>query len=355
MNLWSWVWGVTSDLRKNNETELVRQVSNISSDTCAGRHKQVDLYAKQAIQRARKLKLSWLEVFLRHWHLQSLVLHRANPKMGIKEAVSLLEFSSREDTKDCPQSICVVQDLTNCYACFDGVGYAKERLAVADETMNRIDPSWDCYLCIATEYASALFDLGDYKECSDYINKINKNRMLVGFGQDTHELCLIQVHILIMEKKYKKARTLIKKVSRRDATLTVRKNIHKALIEASAGKYKQAMEILPTLAETKKSPITLFLWAEVLYLCILGDPSFNNKRNINKLVKIVNDMEERGVYRDSFNLLAWLVKLSQDPQNDLKGTELLARMENIKTHLKRDCGAEDKLQALISNFNHILP
>ena len=46
-----------------------------------------------------------------------------------------IEFANRDETRECPQSVCVTQDLAGCYAKLDGPGYAQERLDVARETL----------------------------------------------------------------------------------------------------------------------------------------------------------------------------------------------------------------------------
>ena len=173
MNVWGWVWDAKSELEEQGHVELKGYMDRMPSDTCDGRHDLVDSYADEAIGMAKELNIGWVELFLRHWKLQSHVLHRAKPEAMLKEAVHLLEFSSRDENKDCPQSVCAVQDLTSCYGCIDGPGYFEERIAVAEETLERINPDWDCYACIATEYASALLDDGQIDQCIEYLSLIH--------------------------------------------------------------------------------------------------------------------------------------------------------------------------------------
>jgi hypothetical protein len=59
---------------------------------------------------------------------------------ALGEAVALFERAHREDTLECPQSICVTQDLAACYGNIDGPGWVPERIEVCDETLGRIDP-----------------------------------------------------------------------------------------------------------------------------------------------------------------------------------------------------------------------
>ncbi|NIQ12112.1 MAG: hypothetical protein GWO08_20035, partial [Gammaproteobacteria bacterium] len=59
--------------------------------------------------------------------------------------------------------------------CADGPGYFEQRIAVAKETMERIDPSWPCYTCIAAEYVNALIDVQDYPQALTFLDKCDED------------------------------------------------------------------------------------------------------------------------------------------------------------------------------------
>jgi hypothetical protein len=161
MDIWDWVEGITERLREGDveQQRLARVMRELPTATCDDEHERVDALVPEAIALARRLGETWVELFLRHWNLQSRVLHRNLARSEeLREAVDLLEFANRPDTQRCPQSVCVTQDLACCYSKADGPGYVAERLAVADETLARIDPSWPCFDCISAEYFSALID-----------------------------------------------------------------------------------------------------------------------------------------------------------------------------------------------------
>jgi len=99
MNIWRWVGEKRAELLKNGHDQLADLIENISSDTCSGNHDAVDRYAEEAIQLARDINEPWVEIFLRHWRLQSAVLRREKPKEMVREAVELLEFSHNSEYK----------------------------------------------------------------------------------------------------------------------------------------------------------------------------------------------------------------------------------------------------------------
>ncbi len=53
----------------------------------------MDATYPEALALAREARNPWLEVFVRHWNLQSRVLHRHEVADWMSEAVSLLQFT----------------------------------------------------------------------------------------------------------------------------------------------------------------------------------------------------------------------------------------------------------------------
>lgn len=164
MDIWRWVGSTRRALRKAGHERLAELMGTLPGLVCDDEHGRVEAVVPEALALARAAREPWVEVFVRHWALQSRVLHRHEAREHLGEAVALLDFANRDETRGCPQSVCVTQDLTSCYAHADGPGYVEERLAVAAETLGRIDPSWPCYECISEEYASALQDAERHEE-----------------------------------------------------------------------------------------------------------------------------------------------------------------------------------------------
>ena len=171
MDIWTWVRACTRELSASGHPRLADLLMRIPDATCDDRHAEVNALVPEALALARAAKHPWIEVFVRHWSLQSRVLHRHEVSDCLPEAVSLLEFASRPGARDCPQSVCVTQDLACCYGDKDGPGYAAERLAVARETLGRIDPTWPCFDCISSEYVAALLDDGRAAEALPFIER----------------------------------------------------------------------------------------------------------------------------------------------------------------------------------------
>lgn len=353
MDIWDWVYEVEEKLRENGNEKLADYIDSLPSDTVNSRHEKLDNYVKEAIELARQEGLNWVELFLRHWYLQSKILHRHEPKDMIKEAVSLLEFSSRDENRDCPQSICVVQDLASCYGIFDGPGYVEERLAAASENLQRINPNWPCYKCLAAEYADALYDAKRFDECLAFLKKIDKNLVDAGLGKNTSNLLLTKVQVFAVTSKSKKARKLVKNVYNwgGGSSFAFSVTMTKTFIEVHDKQYQKAFELLPTFDETKESPEELHMWAEIRYHCLLNLAEYQNAENIQQLYKLALDMEHRGTYRQAFDVYGWVIELIKSCKNcrsELSVADILAKMTDLKTMLNKDFGATEKLKELSS-------
>lgn len=169
MDIWEWVEDTTEQLREAGHERLAFAVEQIPQATCNGDHEETEQLCTEALALARQLGHVWLEVFIRHWRLQSRVLWRRDASRGnLEEAVSLLDFASQETARGCPQSVCVTQDLVSCYGVIDGPGYADERLRASQEGLERIDSNWPCFDCLSGEYAEALLDDRKYTEMEEF-------------------------------------------------------------------------------------------------------------------------------------------------------------------------------------------
>jgi tetratricopeptide (TPR) repeat protein len=171
MDIWAWVNRLQDDLREAGHGRVADLIDRIPDDVNSQRSERVAAAMPEALAAARSLKNPWLEVFFRHWGLQGRTETRSEGEVALQEASSLLEFAHREETRGCPQSVCVTQDIAKCYANVDGLGWVPERLAVCEETLARIDPTWPCFDCISREYAIALEDAGRASEAVAFLDR----------------------------------------------------------------------------------------------------------------------------------------------------------------------------------------
>lgn len=158
MDMWKWVFETQESLRADGHDRLAELIYQIPHDVAEGREQFAQAALPEALAGARAIKHPWLEVFFRHWVMNGRVCRYKEGEAALKDVVELFEFAHRPETIECPQTICTTQDIASCYGNVDGPGYAPERIAVCEETLKRIDPSWGCHDCITRELVDALVD-----------------------------------------------------------------------------------------------------------------------------------------------------------------------------------------------------
>jgi len=251
MNIWAWVEQAHEELRAQGQERLAHLLYKLPEAVCADQHAQVEALVPEALALARATRNPWLEIFVRHWHLQSRVLKRMEAG-ALAEAVSLVEFSHRPENRDCPQSVCTTQDLASCYTCADGPGYAPERLALAGETLQRLTPNWACFVCVSSEYAEALVDSGRHQEALDFLDTQER---AVGTHQSTakerQRLFRWRFWSLFHLGRYDQALSCAQKALDilDDIHLLDHARILKALALAALNRPDEAMDCLPSLEE----------------------------------------------------------------------------------------------------------
>lgn len=170
MDVWEWVEEVHDSLLEQGHHRLAYLIYELPSAVTADQHQRIEALYPEALALARETRNPWLEIFVRHWYLQSRVLKQLDAS-ALSEAISLVEFSHRPEHIACPQSVCSTQDLASCYACADGPAYAPERLELAGDTLRRLTPHWSCFACVSTEYADALLESGRHQEALDFLDR----------------------------------------------------------------------------------------------------------------------------------------------------------------------------------------
>lgn len=126
MDIWQWVSEAVTDLQESGQPSLATILNRLSEAALAHRYEEADALAYEALGLARSLGGSWLQVFIWQWHLQARVATLGEGASALAEAVSALEAAHRDETRDCPQAVCTVQDLAICYSRTDGMGWAPE-------------------------------------------------------------------------------------------------------------------------------------------------------------------------------------------------------------------------------------
>jgi tetratricopeptide (TPR) repeat protein len=259
MDLWRWFSQECERLEESGHAAAAETLTSLVEAMTEADHDRVDAVFPEALQIARALGNPWLEIFARHWNLQSRVFGRLHGTSALGEAVALVELAHRPGTHDCPQAVCAVQDLAACYRNVDGPGYAEERLEVTRETLARIDPSWPCYRCVGSQHAEALEDLGRRDDAARFLAD-NRARALA--ARDELGDRATDTEILIRMGRADEAMALIDGwdptgKADRDAVA-----IQRARTLALLGRFDDAMASLPALGEIEATPGQYERWVD---------------------------------------------------------------------------------------------
>ncbi|MEC3888831.1 bacterial transcriptional activator domain-containing protein [Xanthomonas campestris] len=160
MEIWNWVEKLQDDLGEAGQPQNAQLLTRLTDHICDLQIERAEALLPEARALGKTLANPWLEVFVGHWEMRNRVGNLCEGERALGDAVSLFERAHRPDAVECPQSVCVTQDLAACYANIDGPGWVEERIEVCEETLARIDPSWSCYQCLSCEKADALLDDG---------------------------------------------------------------------------------------------------------------------------------------------------------------------------------------------------
>lgn len=348
MDIWEWTFGAEQELRKNGNERLADIMNDLPSYVCDDNHNKVDLIYPEALSLAKKQDNPWVEIFIRHWHLQSQVLHRHNVTGSLNEAVDLLEFSSRDKNANCPQSICVVQDLANTYAQKDGPAFVNERIDIALETLERIDPSWPCYDCICDEYITALVDTNKHKQAMDEI-RFRREEISKHNGENTKSSFFqSETIILIQQKNYKQAEAVAKNAHNLASgeSFTRYKSALTALALGYQGKFEEAENYVLPFNEVLKAQSHYLYWCEYKYL-VCKNGLIEDFQELNYCFNtLTKNFYNNGVQRDTLSVLKWHIELALLNHDIFTAQQCVLTAQTIIPKLVKDLGATQMFDEL---------
>lgn len=341
MDLWAWVNETSHALREKGDHRLADLVDAFPNLVLDLRHEEVDAAYPEALALARAAKSAWLEVFFRHWYLQSKVFLRMGASSALSEAVEALELAHRDEAKDCPQSVCVTQDLARCYGNLDGPGYVAERLAVADEALARIDPQWPCFSCISIERAGALLDQGSPGIALAYVER---QRALLKEAGVEASLDFVKVHAeaLVRGGRPQEALDLLSSVEANDPSESVRLNLElrRAWALASLGRFEEARERLPPMDAVLRTPDLAPAWLAALEVLIAAGEASNDARLHRGLIQLERRLVSGGAWRPAFDLARARARWAVGRGRPASAAHALAAMREALSHLKARGEAE---------------
>ncbi|CAH2707558.1 hypothetical protein NCPPB1935_07265 [Xanthomonas campestris pv. nigromaculans] len=216
MEIWNWVEKLQDDLGEAGQPQNAQLLTRLTDHICDLQIERAEALLPEARALGKTLANPWLEVFVGHWEMRNRVGNLCEGERALSDAVTLFERAHRADAVECPQSVCVTQDLAACYANIDGPGWVEERIEVCEETLGRIDPSWSCYQCLSCEKADALLDDGRGEAALHYLEE--QSQTILAHGAQIYDgVPDMRISILLSLGRAEEALALIEQREREAA------------------------------------------------------------------------------------------------------------------------------------------
>lgn len=349
MDIWKWVNQLQEELERNGNERLAALIDEIPRLVTNDEHAQVDAMVPEAISSSRQLKLPWLEIYFRHWYMQSRVSNRNEGHSALGEAVGAVEFAHREGNRECPQAVCSVHDLSICYGVIDGPGFAEERKKVVEETLARIDPSWPCFDCISGEYASVLHDQDLYEEGLAFVDKQISLRRKAKVRDDSRNLEASRIDHLIELGRCEEALVQIDRLQKnsqdeRDRWISFQ--LDKTVALCHLQRWEEAKEALPAWGHIADTAGFYPAWSEAVQRLVEGKVYPNTWELSKTFSKLIGTLSKQGAVRSAFEIAETQAELALARGGFFVAEQAIKKMESLLPLLHRPLDAPGKIDAL---------
>lgn len=310
MDTWEWYNKYSKELSDAGQEYIPQLIEDFSDSVLHLQMEKADALLPEVKALNQVAKNPWLEVFIGHWELRHRLTNYSEGEKVLPDVVALFEKAHREEAMGCPQSVCVTQDLSACYENIDAPGWAPERMAVCEETMSRIDPTWSCFQCLSTEYASALMDTQKNEQALDYLDK--QIAAVRASGEENIEALLAtRVDILIALQRYDEAKKLVEELSEendywgRDRVSYLLKKLY---IMALTGQDDEVWEQLPSLSDI--TPYGWDQWLDIIGVLLPRYPERNSWQLARIIQQIMEQRSQVGAHRKVVDLAKLQITLA---------------------------------------------
>lgn len=347
MDIWKWVVDLERDLYNQGHVNIARMLYDLPSYAVHGQYQKFETYYPEILAFAREHNHTWLEVFLRHWNLQCHVLNRHQARKYLRECISLLEFSHRDENRNCPQSICTVQDLCICYGKVDGTGYAQARIDVLHETIDRIDPSWPCFACLTGELTFALYDSEQKQQAYDMLQE----HIIKAKEMGNHIERSVSTLTAVLYAGYG--------IGRYDETLSYANSIQPELPHQQRTKqlivtlcylakqdYAAAQQNFPIFQDIQEYPPVYQLWAITIEKMVEKNLLENTQALGLELKKLVKTSLDNGCLRDTIDIAVIFAHLAIQRKAYTHASLIIPDIEQAIEELEQKLDAPEKLNEI---------
>ncbi|MFB2539256.1 heme biosynthesis protein HemY [Acinetobacter sp. c3-l95] len=349
MNIWHWLAQLESDLHDAGQAHQAKIIDDLSSHVAELEVEKCEALLPEVKALAHTLENPWLSVYIGHWEMRNRLGNKKEGETALADVVELFEFANRDDTQDCPQSICVTQDLSACYGNIDGIGWANERIAVCDETLARIDPTWACYQCLNCEKAIALLDIKQPEQALVHLQHVSQQ--LTDAGEDIGpgiKETLNDVSLAL--GKYDDVLNSIEQEEQRKREYREWKNtvqprtLRKVRALVGLGRDDDALDALPNLSSLNDGDI--FAWLKSIHPVLLRRPELNTWELAERVQRGLDHLSTYQAHRDTIEMAALSIELAIARQAKWVAQRQMNIALNHLDKLRVDGGASELLATL---------
>ena len=339
-SIWDWIYRYFGDLYDQGQDEMVEKLDNFSSIAYDKDQDAVEAAFPELIAFARSEDNKWLEIYLRHWRMQSYVNTNHDPRKLVPEVLDLLAFCQDEDTKTCPQSVCVIDDITDVYAAIDAPGFAPERCEMLEDTLRDLSPGRECYQCMTLSYVDALTDQGQPEKALEVWKANSKQNLDIVQGDHFYRyLASMVVRSMINAGHHEDASELIEKCTPPQADGVADLRCLKVRNFMALGKVDKARTEFDALLNTDIDDIPI---AE--FICAVRDIGDEVESCETHLLTLANFALERGRMREAFDSASLGLDMAVKSKQNETAQKLLNVMSEARQGLHRSLGADETLQ-----------
>lgn len=357
MDIWNWVYTLKTELRAAGHGQAVDVLDRMLRHTYSVEVTQAQALLPELKAHAKAIGNPWLEVFIGHWEMRNRIGSLLEGDAALAQVVALFERANREDAQQCPQSVCVTQDLVGCYANVDGAGWVQERIAVCDEALQRVEPQRACFSCISYEKADALLDDGRPEEALAFLEQ-QQGRILAAGKSIYGALHEIHMAVLLRLNRPEQAWAVLLEweaglegyewPTQRQSRL-----MFKAQVLARLQRDEEAWALL--LAEDELIPRYRMFWLLAFEELLQRAPQRNNQMLADRLEQLIGQHHRYGAHRRVIQVAAISIPLALQRQDLVQARQHLALAHTHVGQLRRDCGAQALLASLASQIEAASP
>ncbi|MCL2714234.1 MAG: hypothetical protein FWD68_06520 [Alphaproteobacteria bacterium] len=339
-DIWQWVSELEEELRDDGRSRIADLIDRIPGAEV----EEAEAMLPEALAAARSLRHSWLEVFFRHWGLQARIARGGEGTRALREAVELLEFAHRDDTIGCPQSVCTAHDLLCCYANVDGLGWAEERISLAAETLERVEPSCVCFDCISGEYADALIDQGRHDEAQAFLEAQGLRLREAGGDSDFGFRNILVRSFLHTRGPAHALERLEQGEDPADDHFALDSDLLRAQCLASVGRVTDAIAALPAFSDLAGGHYRA--WGQAVDAIVAAAPERNNWQLGRQLATAIGELEGKGAHRNCLTIALQHARLALTRGSLWTARRALDAARRQLPQLRRDGGAAEAILEL---------